>query len=103
MGNRRVLGGGFTAACRYRSAAIRQRVLDAPQVVLADSVHPVGGGAPLNGQNDGYGVAWTLRAVMNVALNDLSRMPPHDVAIELAGIARRAWDGISALIPLDDL
>jgi hypothetical protein len=43
------------------------------------------------------------RALMNVALNDLSRMPPHDVAVQLAAIARRAWDGINALIPSDDL
>ena len=44
-----------------------------------------------------------LRAVMNVALNDLSRMPPHDVAVELAAVARRAWERISVLIPRDDL
>jgi hypothetical protein len=44
-----------------------------------------------------------LRAVMNVALNDLSGMPPHDVAVELAAVARRAWERISALLPLDNL
>ena len=44
-----------------------------------------------------------LRAVMNVALDDLSRMPPHDVAVELAAIARRAWERISALIPATTL
>ena len=44
-----------------------------------------------------------MRAVMSVALNDLSGMPPHDVAVELAAVARRAWERISVLIPLDDL
>ena len=44
-----------------------------------------------------------LRAVMNVALNDLSRMPPHDVAVELAAVAQRAWEGIRVLLPLDDV
>ncbi len=44
-----------------------------------------------------------LRAVMNVALNDLSRMPPHDVAVQLATVVRRAWDRIDALLPVNGL
>ncbi len=42
-----------------------------------------------------------LRAVMNVALDDLSRVPPHDVAVELAAI-RPSSVGAERADPRDD-